>query len=131
MKKIEDYRNLPYKLEIIRNSNLTFFASIKELPGCMTEGDTIEEVYEMIEDAKTTWLETAINNGLKIPEPEVHQEKSYSGKIVLRIPKSLHRKLALEAEENGVSLNLYMNVLLSGESSKLKEKKSTINLLAQ
>ena len=38
----------------------------------------------------------------------------YSGKISLRIPKSLHKKLAEEAKEEGVSLNQYALYKLSG-----------------
>lgn len=34
--------------------------------------------------------------------------EGYSGKLVLRIPRSLHRSLKMEAEAEGVSLNQYM-----------------------
>jgi len=34
--------------------------------------------------------------------------EGYSGKLVLRIPRSLHRELKKEAEREGVSLNQYM-----------------------
>ena len=37
----------------------------------------------------------------------------YSGQIRLRIPKALHKALAMEAKENGVSLNQYMVYKLS------------------
>jgi len=126
MRSLEEYINLPYKIEIIKNTDSTFFASIKELPGCMTEGDTVEEACQMIEDAKKIWLETAIKNRLEIPEPEVLQTKTYSGKLVLRIPKNLHKELSLTAEENDVSLNQYMNVLLSERHAVLKEKYNTL-----
>jgi antitoxin HicB len=39
----------------------------------MTEADTIEEAYEMIEDAKRAWLEAAIEEGIEIPLPETSQ----------------------------------------------------------
>ena len=42
-------------------------------------------------------------NGEAIPEPIA--AKSYSGKFVVRVPPELHRQLALEAAEAGVSLN--------------------------
>jgi len=42
-------------------------------------------------------------NGEKIPEPIA--EKSYSGKFQVRIPSALHRRLAIEAAEENVSLN--------------------------
>ncbi|WP_406797928.1 MULTISPECIES: toxin-antitoxin system HicB family antitoxin [Brevibacillus] len=40
-------------------------------------------------------------------------EGDYSGKINLRVPKSLHRQLAIEAELENVSLNQYMLYKLS------------------
>ena len=46
-------------------------------------------------------------NGEKIPEPIA--ERSYSGKFQVRIPPELHRKLAIEAAEENVSLNRYVS----------------------
>ena len=40
-------------------------------------------------------------------------ERTYSGKVNLRMPKSLHRDLARRAEEEGVSLNQFMVVTLA------------------
>ena len=41
-----------------------------------------------------------------LPEPDVRSSREeYSGKFVVRIPKSLHAALAAEAEVEGVSLN--------------------------
>lgn len=34
-------------------------------------------------------------------------QREYGGKLMLRIPKELHRQLAEAAKENGVSLNQY------------------------
>jgi predicted HicB family RNase H-like nuclease len=42
-------------------------------------------------------------NGEQVPEPLA--EKKYSGRFMVRIPPDLHRQLALEAAESGVSLN--------------------------
>lgn len=39
--------------------------------------------------------------------------ENFSGKFVIRIPKSLHYKLAIEAEQEGVSLNQYALYKLS------------------
>lgn len=38
---------------------------------------------------------------------EYKARREYSGKLMLRIPKELHRQLAEAAKENGVSLNQY------------------------
>jgi predicted HicB family RNase H-like nuclease len=37
--------------------------------------------------------------------PEAISDRSYSGKFVTRVPEQLHRTLAIEAAEAGVSLN--------------------------
>jgi predicted HicB family RNase H-like nuclease len=42
-------------------------------------------------------------NGEPVPEPI--SVKRYSGKFLVRIPPELHRRLALEAAESGISLN--------------------------
>ena len=52
------------------------------------------------------------SNGEKIPEAIA--EKTYSGKLQIRIPPSLHRRLAMEAAEENVSLNRYMSQKLAG-----------------
>ena len=43
------------------------------------------------------------SNGEPIPEPI--STKKYSGKFMVRIPPNLHRNLALQAAEDGISLN--------------------------
>ena len=42
-------------------------------------------------------------NGEPIPEPI--STKKYSGKFMVRVPPEVHRHLAIEAAESGVSLN--------------------------
>ncbi|MBE6032533.1 MAG: toxin-antitoxin system HicB family antitoxin [Clostridiales bacterium] len=44
---------------------------------------------------------------------EFKAQKEYSGRLLLRIPKELHRELAQAAQENGVSLNQYALYKLS------------------
>ena len=50
-------------------------------------------------------------NGEKIPEPIA--EKPYSGKFQVRIPPELHRRLAIQAAEENVSLNRYVSLKLA------------------
>lgn len=57
----------------------------------------------MIDDAKVCWLEAAFEDGMEIPEPVGAEE--YSGKLNIRMPKSLHRSLAEKARDEKVSLN--------------------------
>ena len=111
-KNINYYLNLPYTIELQQDPEEGWFIRVKELRGCMSQGDTPEEAFEMIRDAMQGWLEIALENGIIIPEPR--PEEDYSGKFVVRVPKSLHRKLVEEAEREGVSLNQYINVTLAG-----------------
>ncbi len=60
----------------------------------------------MIEDAKLGWIEDALESGDPVPEPR--DTEDFSGKVVLRMPKSLHRDLARRAKVEGVSLNQIM-----------------------
>jgi predicted HicB family RNase H-like nuclease len=50
-------------------------------------------------------------NNEKIPEPIA--SKHYSGKFMIRIPPDVHRKLAIQAAESGVSLNRIASSKLS------------------
>lgn len=50
-------------------------------------------------------------NGEIVPEPLA--VKQFSGKFMVRIPPDLHRRLALEAAESGVSLNRLASAKLS------------------
>ncbi|MGI9050978.1 MAG: toxin-antitoxin system HicB family antitoxin [Rubrobacteraceae bacterium] len=50
---------------------------------------------------------------------ETAEEKAYSGKVNLRMPKSLHRDLAKRAKDEGVSLNQLMAVILARAVGKV------------
>ncbi len=76
---------------------------VVELPGCIIEGDTLEEAAEMIQDAMASWIEVALEDGRPIPLPK--PSEAYSGKFVVRLPPSLHRDAAEAARREGVSLN--------------------------
>lgn len=115
LKGVEKYMKLPYTIELIPEEDGTYFVKVKELPGCMSAGDTVEEAIEMIHDAMRGWLEVAIEDGLEVPLPDV--VKKYSGRFVVRVPKYLHRNLAEQAKKEGVSLNQFVVSLLSEKNA--------------
>ena len=112
-KDLKYYLNLTYTERIKRNSDGSYFTEIEELPGCMTEADTKEDVLEMLEDAKEAWLATALERGIDIPEPSGDE---FSGKFNVRVPKFLHRRLAYRAKNEGVSLNTLITTTLAGSA---------------
>ncbi len=67
------------------------------------------------------WLETAIEDGIAINEPEDLQD--YSGQFKLRIPKSLHKALAIRSKEEGISMNQYCLYLLSQNNAAYSKNK--------
>ena len=112
MRKIEEYLNKPYKIELIPDMEEGGYAvSCPELPGCISCGDTIEEAMANIEDAKAAWLNVALEDGMAIPEPE--NLESYSGQFKIRMPKSLHKQLAEHSKKEGISMNQYCIYLLA------------------
>ena len=89
-----------------------WIAEVAELPGAMGVGTTAEEALSCLEDSVDSWIEDARLDGEDIPEP-IPSDYEYSGKFTLRIPRSLHRQLAMQAEAEGVSLNQHATYLLS------------------
>lgn len=104
--KIEEYMKLPYTRliqEINDESGHYFYGKILELDGCQSTGETLQELYENLKEAMEGYLQIKIENNLPISIPEASE--NYSGKFVVRIPKTLHKRLVIEAEKEGVSLN--------------------------
>lgn len=112
MKTIDEYMNLPYRMELIPDVEEGGYAvRFPELPGCFTCGDSMEEAIANAIDCKRTWFEAAIAQGLDIAKPASTEE--YSGQFKLRLPKSLHKSLAEHSKAEGISMNQYCLYLLS------------------
>ena len=108
------YLDLPYHIIIQRitdESGTYYHATVREFDGCMSHGDTYAEAFENINEAMEGWIETKLGNGFPVPPPI--DDSQFSGKFVVRIPKTLHARLAMEAEKEGVSLNQYALYRLS------------------
>jgi antitoxin HicB len=112
-KSVDDYLALPYTIEVIHDPSgeqAGWFARVVELPGCMTQTDHFDELEGMVQDAMRAWIVTAFEAGVSVPEPEV--EGSYSGHLTVRVPRSLHRDLAVAAAQDGVSLSTFVAAAL-------------------
>ena len=71
-KTIDDYLKLPYSIEVVHDASDdhdVWFGRVLELPGCMTEADTLDELGCMVQDAITAWIQTALEDGQPVPEP--------------------------------------------------------------
>lgn len=71
MRTIDEYMKLPYKTEIVPDiEEGGYVVSFPDLPGCLAEGGTIGEAIENATEAKRIWLETAMEDGVRIHEPD-------------------------------------------------------------
>ena len=92
-----------------------YLIEFPDLPGCMSDGETIEQAVANGVDAKDAWIAAMREAGRTVPPPTADAAETYSGKWVVRAPKSLHRGLAERARQEGVSLNaLAVSMLAHG-----------------
>ena len=88
-----------------------FIAIAPDLPGCSAFGETQEEAIRELQDAITAWVAAAAAVGNPAPAPSTRPE--FSGKFVVRVPKSLHAQLVRQAKFEECSLNQYVVYLLA------------------
>jgi predicted RNase H-like HicB family nuclease len=120
---VEEYLELPYGIIVTHDhdddGNEGFVAEVRELPGCISQGETPEEAVRNVYDAMAGWISVALDDGGEIPEPR--DESKYSGRFLLRLPRGLHAELARQAEAEGVSLNQYATMMLAGATGWRRE----------
>lgn len=122
-----------YRIEILKLSDEDgggFLATVPSLPGCMSDGETQEEALINVRDAIKCWIETAEELGREIPlEDGYKSEDDYSGKLSLRIPKSLHKQVTDIASKEGCSINqLIMMYISMGVGCEFGKKQVNITL---
>lgn len=112
---LEYYASLPYHFTVVRDlaeKAKPWTASVDELPECKGRGRTAEEAMAAARTSMTAWLESAIDAGGEIPEPR--SAASHSGRLLLRMPRTLHAELTRASEREGVSLNQFITDVLAG-----------------
>ena len=87
-------------------------ARVAEFPSLAAHGETQEEALREIKDVVGFVLNDLTESGEPLPEP--FGKRSFSGRLVLRMPEYMHRQLALEAMQQGISLNQLLNLKLEG-----------------
>jgi len=85
-----------------------FLATVPDLPGCMGDGETQDEATADVLAAIPEWIAASEGLGRPIPVPG-----SSLGQWRQRVPRSLHLKLKLTADAEGVSLNQLVAVALA------------------
>jgi antitoxin HicB len=111
--RLEELLAQPWSREVVADEDGVFIASIPELEGCFADGDTVEDALANLNQVLRDWLEIALEERARIPEPRRQDDQLYSGRFSVRVPRSLHRRLSLRAEAEGASLNQFVGVLLA------------------
>ena len=113
-KDLSYYMGLPYTKTVKVQSDESgryYVSEVLELSGCSSTGDTEAEALKGLTEAMECYLECCLNHGDPIPEPV--STDGFNGKFLLRLPKSLHRRLSYESQKEGISLNQYALYKLS------------------
>lgn len=104
--------SMKYSCNVIWSSeDDAYIATCPEFPGVSAFGDTVEVAVAELQTVLEATIETYQQEGWSLPEPRCLTQ--HSGKLLVRMPRSLHREIALCAEEEGVSLNMLIVALLS------------------
>ena len=117
----------PYARVLIPESDGRVTAEIMEFPGCVTFGDDNREALARLEEVAADWIQVAISRGQQVPEPM--DAADFSGRLVLRMPRGLHKRAAMCADREGVSLNHFIVASLA-EAVGERSKPPTVNMLA-
>lgn len=105
--KVLEYLEAPYSRVVIPDPpSGTFAARIAEFPGCVAQGESVEETYRNLEEAAADWIRVALDLGQGIPTP--FEDQTYSGRVLVRFPASIHRRAAELAERENTSLNQFV-----------------------
>jgi predicted HicB family RNase H-like nuclease len=83
-----------------------FLATCAEFPSLSWLASSQVEALQGLEEVLREVIADMEEQGEQAPQP--FAERSYSGKFNLRVGESLHRELAIQAAEDGMSLNQYV-----------------------
>ncbi len=127
--KKDYYMALAYRVDLFMDPrDKVWIARYPELPGTKADGKTPREALKALEEIKEAWLEAALQRGRDIPEPE--PEPIYSGKLNVRLPKTLHERAANAARIDGVSLNTYIIQAITEKVDRSWQKQVVLGLQA-
>lgn len=104
----------PYHIELVKSDDAPdgpWTSKVEELPGCTAEGATPEEAAARVQEAMRKWIADAVAEGREVPKPR--SAASHSGRLLVRMPQSLHAELAHAAEREEVSLNQFITSSLA------------------
>lgn len=72
-------------------------------------GDSIEEAIEEAKSNLEFYIQYCKEKNITIPEPSKREENNFSGKVTLRMSKTMHKLVTERSNNEGVSINSFLN----------------------
>ena len=114
---LNEYLRAPYTRVIVPDEDGRYVAEILEFEGCVADGETEAQALKNLAKVTKAWVSARLSSGMFIPEAFGMPEMS--GRFALRLPQSLHSKVAVYAEREGVSMNTFVVNSLAGSVGAL------------
>ena len=132
-KDLEYYLKLPYVIEVVPIPEAHGGGFTARLPqigrfAVTGDGETPGKAIADLELSKKERFAWYLEMGIPIPEPEEEFEE-FSGRFIVRLPKTLHQQLVGEAKRNQISLNQYVSYLLAANLHLTKQEKQFENII--
>lgn len=106
-----------YKMKVEEHE--FWVAESNVLKGCIAQAETLDEAIKELELNEIDWLEAAEEAGIPIPSQTIQNPVEYSGKLSLRISKSLHKTVTELSDKDGVSINTFISNAIAEKVGKL------------
>jgi len=92
-----------YAVNLLRDEDGDYLVHFQELPNISAFGATPEEALKELDDAWALVKESYAEEGK--PLPVAPSRRDFGGVFQVRVDRRVHRRLAMEAERSGISLN--------------------------
>jgi antitoxin HicB len=106
-----------------------FSITFPDLPGCISDGDTVDEALANGRDAFAAWVQTCLAQGRQVPAPG-SAASAPPVRFVQRLPQYLHLELVQQSAAQGVSLNSLVTVFVTEGLAKLRHPRPQIDIVA-
>jgi predicted RNase H-like HicB family nuclease len=117
-KAVDEILSRPYEIdfEYGQEPEDGILAYVVEWPDCFAAGRDRTEALTALERSMRELATYRLEHGLEIPDAS----SGFSGKVLLRMPKKLHRDAERNATRDGVSLNTWLTTAIAREVGPAK-----------
>ncbi|TAN30150.1 MAG: toxin-antitoxin system HicB family antitoxin [Castellaniella sp.] len=115
-KIVDEFDPSLYTIEIKRvetEDGMLYEAKVKEVPGIASYADCAQDAFEEAREAIQMLYALAKEQGQSFPTALPQHSPEHSGRVTLRLSKSLHYRASLMAEHEEVSLNTLISEALA------------------